>query len=202
VGDSTSVALPITLADATKLDWGSLYRLFSPDLVDNVPNYHHDGVPLQNGTNDPIANISAFLDLTPSNLRKDLSSQKTLAFDQRPRFMESDKDDGSHSAPSARNLNALVSTGCSQYRIRNWLQVLPTNYVMFCCATLQLLLFSNRLVSQKLTLHCSCSCVQQFDPTVQDSMRSVEINRGAVSPGFLNPGSCIDGGTSSIRSRL
>jgi hypothetical protein len=164
---------------------------YKSDLIDNVCSKVNDGVPLQNGTNDPIAYVSKLLDLTPRNpdesLRNDPSSQKTtIPFDPRPCFMESDKDDGSLSAPIARKLNALVTTGCSQYRITNWFQVLPTNYVIFCCAT------------QKLTLHCSCSCsyVQQFDPTVQDSMRSVEINRGDVSSG-----SCNDGGTSSIRSR-
>ncbi|XP_059434827.1 uncharacterized protein LOC132167815 [Corylus avellana] len=155
VGDSKSVALPITFTDAMGLDWGSLLRSLSPihsqkqnvsgDLVDDVPNYHHDGVPLQNGTNDPIAYISKLLDLMPSDpdesLPNDPSSQKTIAFDPRPRFMESDMDDGSHSAPNAKKLNAL------------------------------------------------------FYPTVQDSMRSVEINREAVSSGSYN-----DGGTSSIRS--
>ena len=111
VGDSSCVALPTAFEDAMKQDWGSLLRSLSPDLVDNVPT---DRVPLQNGTNDPIAYVSAFLDLTPSNpdesLRNDLSSQKTtIPFDRRPRFMESDKDHGSHSAPIARKLNALVT---------------------------------------------------------------------------------------------
>ncbi|XP_059433842.1 uncharacterized protein LOC132166980 [Corylus avellana] len=106
------------------------------------PNYLYDGVAWQNGTIDSDAYCSELWDLMPDeSLRNDPSSQKTLAFDPRPWFMESDKDDGSHSATNAKKLNAL------------------------------------------------------FDSTVQDSMRSVEINTEAVSSG-----SYIDGGTSSIRS--
>ncbi|XP_059435010.1 uncharacterized protein LOC132167971 [Corylus avellana] len=94
--------------------------------------------PEQNGTIDSDAYCSEFWDLMPDeSLRNDPSSQKTLAFDPRPWFMESDKDDGSHSAPNAKKLNALL------------------------------------------------------DPTVQDSMRSVEIYRGDFSFWSYN-----DGGTS------
>jgi hypothetical protein len=112
-------------------------------FVANEPNYLNDGVALQNGTIDSDASISELWDPMPDyadeSLPNDPSCQKTtIPFDPRPRFMESVKDDGSHSAPSSNKLNALVSTGCSQYRIRNWLLVLPTNYVMLCCATLQL----------------------------------------------------------------
>ena len=73
----------------------------------NEPNYLYDGVALQNGTID-----SELCVLMPDeSLRNyDPRSQKTLAFDPRPWFMESDKDDGSHSAPNAKKLNALVST--------------------------------------------------------------------------------------------
>jgi hypothetical protein len=81
---------------------------WSASFFANEPNYLYDGVALQNGTID-----SELLDLMPDeSLRNyDLSSQKTtIPFDPRPWFMESDMDDGSHSAPNAKKLNALVSS--------------------------------------------------------------------------------------------
>jgi hypothetical protein len=155
-----------------------------PELLDlywSLLSPYLDGeVPFQHGTNDPADCISELLGLKPNYpdefLHNDPSSQKNLAFDRETmENMESVKDDGSHSAPSAKMLNALVSTGSSQYRISNWWQVLPRTF-LFCLSIHLLdevylcLLFSNKLVFQKLTLHCSC--VQQFDPTVQDSMWS------------------------------
>ncbi|XP_059434362.1 NAC domain-containing protein 82-like [Corylus avellana] len=156
VGDSNMSCAPPELP-VPDIDWSSLLLSpvhsqmqkvldpFSMSSFDaNETNYLYDGVAWQNGTIDSAAYCSEFWDLMPDeSLRNDPSSQKTLAFDPRPWFMESDKDDGSHSAPNAKKLNALL----------------------------------------------------QFDPTVQDSVRSIEINTEAVSSG-----SYIDGGTSSIRS--
>ena len=106
------------------IDWNSLLlcpidpqtqkeldRLCMSSFVANEPNYLNDGVALQNGTIDSDAYSYDLWDPMPDyadeSLPNDRSSQKTtIPFDPRPCFMESVKDDGSHSAPSANKLNA------------------------------------------------------------------------------------------------
>jgi hypothetical protein len=112
-------------------------------FVANEPSYLNDGVALQNGTIDSDASIYDLWDPMPDygdeSLPNDPSCQKTtIPFDPRPCFMESVRTTDHTVHQVQTSSMPLVSTGCSQYRIRNWLQVLPTNYVMLCCATLQL----------------------------------------------------------------
>ena len=94
------------------------------DLVANEPNYLHDAVPSQYGTNDTTIyyHKSELWGPMPNNpdesLGNDPSSQKKVAFGRETmKNMESVMDDGSRSAVNAKMLNALVSTGCSQCHV-------------------------------------------------------------------------------------
>jgi hypothetical protein len=110
-----------------------LHPFCNPYLVANDSNCFDGEVPFQYGTNDPDDYTSELwgpMTYHPyKSLHNDPSSQKNRAFDtETMENMESVKNNGSHSAPSAEMLNAQVS-GSSQYRIRNWWHVLLVSFI-------------------------------------------------------------------------